>query len=87
MTSETTTLARPDGRGDDMSNESCWARCTIERVTPAEARSAEQCACCHATESLRLSRQGDLLCFDEDACVARRREQLALAGDPTKEEA
>ena len=68
-----------------MSEESCWARCTIERVATPEARSAEKCACCHATESLRYSKQGDLLCFDEDACVARLRERHLVAGDPTKE--
>jgi len=73
-----------------MHDERFWARCTIERV----ARSAEQCACCHATESLRYSKQGDLLCIDDNACVSRRREQALIeaqlkresAGDPTKED-
>lgn len=59
-----------------MSEASCWARCTIERVAKPETARVEKCACCHATESLRYSAQGDLICFDEDACVARRREQL-----------
>ena len=66
----------------DETHDRFAARCTVERV---EATRAVQCACCHATDGLRYSKQGDLLCFDEDACVARLRERHLVAGDPTKE--